>query len=340
MMSRQIEDTRLNAPICLTWQITGRCNLRCIHCLSDSGDSHAPELDMPEIRDFLDDLAAMKVFYINVGGGEPLLHPHFFEIAEYAGRRGVYIQFSTNGTLVDGAVAAEAARLGLRVQVSLDGRQPSVNDPIRGVGTFEKAMAAVRLLREKDVTVAVNCVVTRDTVGGVDEMLRLVTAYGAKLRLSRLRPSGRAGDKWRELAPTVEQYRRLYQWLKANPGVNTGDSFFFLSAFGAPLPGLSYCGAGRLTCSVDQQGNVYPCPFTVDPGLLVGNIREKPLSLLWREARLFDRLCTGEPAACTGCSSYHKCRGGCRGASYLVYGDWQRPDPECVRGEVNGQVSV
>lgn len=339
-MSLPVENMRLSAPICLTWQITGRCNLRCIHCLSDSGDCRGPELEMQEIRAFLDDLAAMKVFYINVGGGEPLLHPHFFEIAEYALKKGVYIQFSTNGTLVDNAVAAEAARLGLRVQVSLDGWQPSVNDPVRGVGTFEKAMAAVRLLREKDVTVAVNCVVTRDTVGGVDEMIRLVTSSGAKLRLSRLRPSGRAGDKWRELAPSREQYRRLYRWLKAHPEVNTGDSFFFLSAFGEPLSGLSYCGAGRLTCSVDQQGFVYPCPFTVDPTMVVGNIREKPLSQLWREAGMFNRLCTDEPAACKSCSSYHKCRGGCRGASYLVYGDWQRPDPECVRGEVNGQISV
>lgn len=339
-MNWNIETTRLWAPICLTWQVTGNCNLRCIHCLADGNDTEQAELNMDEIRDFLDDLADMKVFYINVGGGEPLLHPHFFEIVDYAAAKGVYVQFSTNGTLVDDVIAAEAAKRGLRVQVSLDGWQPAVNDPIRGVGTFQKAVEAVRVLREKKVEVAVNCVVTGATVAGLDEMLRLATAYGAGLRLSRLRPSGRARDKWRELAPTGEQYLKLYHWLKKHPEVKTGDSFFFLSALGTTLPGLSYCGAGKLTCSVDPRGFVYPCPFTVHPTMVAGNIREKPLSQLWQEAKLFSQLQTAKPEACTGCASYRKCRGGCRGASYLVYGNWDRSDPECLRGEINEKVSI
>lgn len=339
-MSWSIENTRLRAPICLTWQITGRCNLRCIHCLSDSNDNQCCEMNMDQIRDFLDDLAEMKVFYINVGGGEPLLHPHFYEIMDYASQKGVYVQFSTNGTLVDSAASAEIAKRGLRVQVSVDGWQPSINDPIRGTGTFQKALKAVRLLRENNVIVAVNCVITRTTITGLDELYRLVTSHGAKLRLSRLRPSGRALNKWQELAPTRDQYIRLYQWLKQHPDVNTGDSFFFLSPLGEPLPGLSFCGAGKLTCSVDQKGFVYPCPFTVDPAMNVGNVTETPLSQLWRNAEVFGQIRTDEPKACTGCNSYHKCRGGCRGASYLVYGNWNMPDPECVRGEVNDKISV
>lgn len=295
---------------------------------------------MKEIRAFLDDLADSRVFYINVGGGEPLLHPNFFEITDYANTKGVYIQFSTNGTLIDSRLAYEIAGRGLRVQVSLDGWNPSVNDPIRGVGTFQKAVEAVRLLREKNVTVSVNCVVTRAVVPGLDKLLELVTGFGAKLRLSRLRPSGRAQGTWQNLAPTLEQYRQLYLWLQKHPEVNTGDSFFFLSPMGDPLPGLSYCGAGKLTCSVDPQGYVYPCPFTIDSTMVAGNVRERPLSQLWREAEVFTKMRTGEPEACNGCSSYHKCRGGCRGASYLVYGNWGMPDPECVRGEANGKVSV
>lgn len=255
---------------------------------------------MSEIRDFVDDLAEMKVFYINVGGGEPLLHPRFFDVVDYAGRRGVYVQFSTNGTLIDDTVAGDIARRGLRVQVSLDGWEPSVNDPIRGVGTFCEAVEALGRLREKDVTVSVNCVVTKSTVAGLDEMLRLATSFGAGLRLSRLRPAGRARDGWRKLAPDWEQYRQLYHWLKEHPEVSTGDSFFFLSPLGEPLPGLSFCGAGKLTCSVDPQGTVYPCPFTIAPTLAVGNVRETPLSRLWRESGVFCRMCTGEPEGCRG----------------------------------------
>ncbi|MDA8211697.1 MAG: mycofactocin radical SAM maturase [Clostridia bacterium] len=339
-MNWNIENTRLWAPICLTWQLTGRCNLRCIHCLADSRDESLNELEMDEIRDFLDDLADMKVFYINVGGGEPLLHTYFFEIMDYAAAKGIYVQFSTNGTLIDSVVATGVAKRGLRVQVSLDGWQPAINDPVRGVGTFHKAVNAIRLLRERNVEVAVNCVVTGSTVAGLNEMLELATSYGAGLRLSRLRPSGRAQDKWQELAPSREQYLKLYHWLKKHPEVKTGDSFFFLSSLGAPLPGLSYCGAGRLTCSVDPQGFVFPCPFTIHSTMVAGNIREKPLSELWQEAKLFTRLRTAKPEACTACPTYQNCRGGCRGASFLAYGNWNRADPECVRGENNGKVSV
>ncbi|MHB9094305.1 MAG: mycofactocin radical SAM maturase [Eubacteriales bacterium] len=339
-MSWNIEKTRLRAPICLTWQITGRCNLRCVHCLADSSDDCKEELDMNQIRNFLDDLAAMKVFYINIGGGEPLLHPHFFEIMDYAGHKGVYVQFSTNGTLINSFLAAEIAKRELRVQVSLDGWQPSVNNPIRGVGTFQKAVAAIRLLREKNVTVAINCVVTGASIAGLDAMLQLAVSYGAKLRLSRLRPAGRALNQWWELVPSREQYVRLYQWLMRHPEVNTGDSFFFLSSLGELLPGLSFCGAGKLTCSVDPQGFVYPCPFMMDPATVIGNVKTKPLSELWVEAELFSRMRTEEPRACVGCHSYSKCRGGCRGASYLVYGNWNMPDPECVRGEVNDKISI
>ena len=331
-MNLKIDTLRLRSPICITWQITSRCNLRCIHCLAGE-ESKLNELSVDQAKDFINDLAGMNVFYINVGGGEPLLHPNFFEIMDYAHEKGVYAQFSTNGTLIESKIAAEISKSNLRVQVSLDGWAATVNDSIRGAGTYKKAIEAIRVLCEKKVITAVNCVVTKQTIAGLDQMLALANLYGAKLRLSRLRPSGRAKDLWQELAPSREQYIQLYQWLRNHPEVNTGDSFFFLSPLGPPLPGLSYCGAGKLTCSVSPQGDVYPCPFTVDPSLVVGNVKENPLSQLWREAELFRKMCSDKPKACLACPSFDNCRGGCRGASYLVYDNWDMPDPECVKGE-------
>lgn len=337
-MNLQTDNLRLRAPICLTWQMTNHCNLRCIHCLANSSTPHREELTVDEIKGFLDDLADMKVFYINVGGGEPLLHPSFFEIADYAEEKGVYIQFSSNGTLINPVAARMIAERGLRVQISLDGWNKETNDPIRGAGTFDKAITAVKLLREREVTVSVNCVVTKSVFQGLDELYSLVTSLGAKLRLSRLRPAGRAVKNWRKLSPESEQYVYLYHWLKEHPDVTTGDSFFFLSALGEPLPGLSHCGAGKLTCSVDPQGNIFPCPFSIEPALLIGSIKEKPLSSWWQEATLFSQLSGDEPEECRDCAGYAKCHGGCRGASYLVYGNWKQPDPDCMRRGNNGRI--
>lgn len=295
-------------------------------------------MNIDQIRSFLDDLAAMKVFYINVGGGEPLLHPEFFTIMDYASAKGLYVQFSTNGTLVDESVARAVAERRLRVQVSLDGWDKGSNDPIRGSGTFGKALRAVKLLREKGVVVSVNCVVTKSTFAGLDRLYDLVASFGARLRLSRLRPSGRASRHWQNLAPSIDQYKYLHRWLLRHPDVATGDSFFFLSALGKPLPGLSDCGAGKMACSVEPEGDVYPCPFTIDPRLLVGNVKEKPLSVLWRESGLLAGMRATIPETCAACPSYSRCRGGCRGASFLVYGDWNQPDPECLRRENNVSV--
>ena len=102
----------------------------------------------------------------------------------------------------------------------------------------------------------------------------MADSYGAQLRLTRLRPSGRAVDAWDALHPTAAQQRTLYHWLLERPGVLTGDSFFHLSALGEPLDGLNLCGAGRVVCLIDPVGDVYACPFVIDRQFLAGNVRD------------------------------------------------------------------
>ena len=85
----------LNAPICLTWELTYACNLACAHCLSSSGRRDPAELTTAEAKALVDELAAMKVFYVNVGGGEPMIRRDFFDIVEHAVERRVGVKFST-----------------------------------------------------------------------------------------------------------------------------------------------------------------------------------------------------------------------------------------------------
>jgi MoaA/NifB/PqqE/SkfB family radical SAM enzyme len=96
----------LEAPICLTWELTYACNLACVHCLSSSGRRDPLELTPVEARQIVDELAAMKVFYVNIGGGEPMLRPDFFDLLGYAVEQKVGVKFSTNGT----RLTAEKAR--------------------------------------------------------------------------------------------------------------------------------------------------------------------------------------------------------------------------------------
>jgi mycofactocin radical SAM maturase len=326
----------LDAPICLTWEITYGCNLACVHCLSASGRRDPRELSTAECLAFIDCLAAMQVFYVNIGGGEPTLRPDFFDIVDHAVARGVGVKFSTNGSRITPAVARRIAGTDyVDVQVSADGADAATNDAVRGAGSFATALGALGALADAGFAdPKLSVVVTRHNVGQLDDLLALSRAYGAQLRLTRLRPSGRGADSWDALHPTAEQQVTLHRWLTAHPDVLTGDSFFHLAALGEPLPGLNLCGAGRVVCLVDPVGEVYACPFVLHEQFRAGSVRDPGgFAAVWRDSQLFaDLRAPGSAGACASCGSYDACRGGCMAAKFFTGLPLDGPDPECVHG--------
>ncbi|WP_100810924.1 MULTISPECIES: mycofactocin radical SAM maturase [unclassified Microbacterium] len=327
----------LDAPICLTWELTYACNLSCVHCLSSSGRRDPRELSTDECKAVIDELERMQVFYVNIGGGEPTVRSDFWELLDYATRHHVGVKFSTNGVkLTPDRAALLAANDYVDVQISLDGATPEVNDDIRGPGSYQTAITAMRNLRDagmKNFKLSVVC--TRTNIPQLDEFKRIADEYGAQLRLTRLRPSGRGADVWDELHPTQEQQRELYTWLLAHADeVLTGDSFFHLSAYGESLPGLNLCGAGRVVCLIDPIGDVYACPFAIHDDFLAGNVRTPGgFTDVWRESALFQELRAPQTGgACASCAFFDTCKGGCMAAKFFTGLPLDGPDPECVQG--------
>jgi mycofactocin radical SAM maturase len=337
----------LDAPICLTWEITYGCNLACVHCLSSSGRRDPRELTTGEAKEVIDELHDLQVFYVNIGGGEPTIRPDFYDLVDYAVRRGVGVKFSTNGSTI---TAERARRLAgtdyLDVQISIDGADAATNDAVRGAGSYAVARRAMDHLDDAGFgPFKISVVVTRQNAGQLDALEALAAAYGAQLRLTRLRPSGRGADSWAQLHPTQAQQVDLYHWLLDRPDVLTGDSFFHLSALGEALPGLNLCGAGRVVCLIDPIGDVYACPFVLHPEFRAGSVRDPGgFSRVWRQSELFLEL--RQPAsagACTSCGSYDACQGGCMAAKFFTGLPLDGPDPECVKGHgevLLGQVSA
>ena len=137
----------LDAPICLTWELTYACNLSCVHCLSSSGRRDPRELSTEQCKAVIDELERMQVFYVNIGGGEPTVRPDFWELVDYATAHQVGVKFSTNGVRIDKKVAARlAASDYVDVQISLDGATAEVNDAVRGPGSFAMAIRALENL--------------------------------------------------------------------------------------------------------------------------------------------------------------------------------------------------
>jgi mycofactocin radical SAM maturase len=330
----------LDAPICLTWELTYACNLACVHCLSSSGRRDPRELSTAECKAVIDELQRMQVFYVNIGGGEPTVRKDFWELVDYATAHDVGVKFSTNGSRIDAAVAQRlAASDYVDVQISLDGATAEVNDHVRGAGSYATAIAAMEHLQAAGFAgFKLSVVCTRQNIGQLDEFKATADRYAAQLRLTRLRPSGRGADVWDELHPLPEQQRELHSWLLAHgEDVLTGDSFFHLSAYGESLPGLNLCGAGRVVCLIDPVGDVYACPFAIHDEFLAGNVRDSGgFTEVWRNSDLFLELREPQSAgACGSCTFYDSCRGGCMAAKFFTGLPLDGPDPECVLG--NGE---
>ncbi|MFF0164837.1 mycofactocin radical SAM maturase [Streptomyces prasinus] len=327
----------LDAPICLTWELTYACNLACTHCLSSSGRRDPRELTTREAKTVIDELEAMQVFYVNIGGGEPTLRSDFWELLDYATAHHVGVKFSTNGARITPEAARRLAGNDyVDVQISLDGATADVNDAVRGRGSYTTAVRAMENLADAGMrNFKLSVVCTRHNISQLDRFREIADRHHAQLRLTRLRPSGRGADVWDELHPTGAQQRELYDWLLAHgEKVLTGDSFFHLSAYGQSLPGLNLCGAGRVVCLIDPVGDVYACPFAIHDEFLAGNVREPGgFTEVWRASELFRDLRTPQHGgACSSCSFYDTCKGGCMAAKFFTGLPLDGPDPECVRG--------
>jgi len=160
-VSNRFVEQGLTAPVNLTWEVTLACNLRCRHCLSSSGKSAKGELATGEALELVEEIGRAKVFQVNFGGGEPFLRPDFEEILAACHERGIMTCISTNGTLLDRALVRRLGRTGLvAVQVSLDGARAETCDSLRGPGTFEQALQALRLLAGSPIPTSINAVLT------------------------------------------------------------------------------------------------------------------------------------------------------------------------------------
>ena len=321
----------LRAPVNVTWEITLKCNLRCIHCLSNSGDGSKDELNTSECMKLIDDLTALKVFQVNIGGGEPFIREDFLDLLDYSHKKGLVTCVSTNGTILDNSIARHLSAMDmLYLQVSLDGADEDTNDRIRGKGTYKKVLNAIEALTANKVKFSINSVLTRTNFEQLETLRDMAGEYGAELRVSRFRPSGRGKSSKADLGPTPEQLEYFAEWLEGHDLVRTGDSFFCLTSDHRREKGLDMCGAAKMTCCVSPDGNVYPCAFLQEAPFLSGNVRKESFKEIWDNSSVLNQFRNINVKSCVDCYRFDVCRGGCPAMAYHTYNDINMPDPECL----------
>ena len=343
----------------VVWNLTRTCNLRCLHCYSDSEARTYPgELNHVECRALLKDLAGFGVPAVLLSGGEPLARPDVFELAQYARELGLKVTLSTNGTLIDAIKASRIRAAGFTyVGISLDGIG-SVNDYFRGrVGAFERAVKGIRNCVTVGQKVGLRLTLTPHNVRDLEAIFDFIEQEGIQRAcFYHLVPAGRGRS---ETALSHEESRRAVEIIfrRTREFAQAGDPreiltvdnhtdgpFLYMTlqkidpeAARHVYELLAWNGGGANSsgvgiADVDTQGNVHPDQFW--QSAVLGNVRERPFSEIWTDkdnellAGLRDRL-PRLKGRCATCRFQPLCGGNFRVRALAATGDMWAPDPAC-----------
>jgi MoaA/NifB/PqqE/SkfB family radical SAM enzyme len=290
----------------VSWEITRRCDARCVHCYAESGPEVATDRDLStaEALALIDQLAASGEMILAFSGGEPLLRPDWRELMRRAVGRDLIVTVVTNGSQVDDRTADDLAALGLQsVTVSLDSHRPEVHDRIRRLdGLHARALGAIRRLAGRGVRVVVNFTPIRDNRDDAPGVVELAYQLGAAaVSLSEYAPAGR-GTRAMALAE-VERERLAERWralAHAYRGrihlIADSRTVSLFSTARGETGGCPDCGAGREMLRITPDGELTPCTFVPRS---FGSLRAVPFPELWDRTRGEREAVPGGPSCST-----------------------------------------
>ncbi|MBV8943063.1 MAG: pyrroloquinoline quinone biosynthesis protein PqqE [Solirubrobacterales bacterium] len=328
-------------PFSLIAELSYQCPLHCPYCSNPvdiGGERYRRELDAEDwIRTFRE-ARGLGILQLALTGGEPMLRRDLVELCAGARDAGLYSSLITAGTLFtrERAEALKAAGLD-HVQISIQSPDAEDNNRIAGNRSFEKKIAAARLVKELDFPLTINCVLHRKNLDRIQELLDLSRDLGAqRLELANTQYYGWAVVNQEALMPSWEQLGRAEKAVKRfreRVGA-TVDVLWVLPDFYEELPKPCMGGWGRTAVVVAPNGDVLPCQAaSTIPGLAFANVREHALDWIWNESDAFARFRgTGwmqEP--CRSCPIGHQevDWGGCRCQALRLTGDAAATDPVC-----------
>lgn len=340
-------------PKWIAWEVTRRCNLKCVHCRSSSQLDVVghPDFPLTEAKRILDDISSYASPVMVLSGGEPLLRSDVFDIAKYGTDKGLRMCLATNGTLVNPETCQKIKDSGIKmVSLSLDGSTAAIHDNFRSMpGAFEATTNAARLFKKNDIKFLVNSSFTKRNQAEISKLYPFVKELGATAwYMFMIVPTGRGEGIMDELV-SMEDYEGFLAWhyemekneheLLVRPtcapsyyrvvlqkAKENGDEFK-RRTLQFSTGGSKGCLAGQLISLIDVDGNVLPCSYFP---MAAGNIREKSFKDIWENSDLFKDLrdFKSYKGRCGSCEYVGVC-GGCRARAYAMTGDYMDEEPFC-----------
>ena len=317
-------------PLILSWNVTRECNLKCSHCYINAADKKLEnELTTEEGKRLIDQLCEVSYPLLVLSGGEPLLRQDIYELIEYGSSKGLKMGLGSNGSLIDDTVAKKLKNAGITtVSISIDSHVEAQHDDFRGVvGSWEKAVNAIKVLRANNVLVQVNTTLTHENYNQIDAIMSLSEDLGVEnFHLFFLVPTGR-GVKIDDISPQKYEDMITNTFAKVSKHrLNVRPSCapqFMRIAQGMGLDMRQWirgCIAGMYYCRIYPNGDITPCPYLP---VKIGNVREKSFKEIWQNADVFKTL--RDPYTLTGkCGEcgYKLLCGGCRARAYGLSADF------------------
>ena len=343
----------------VVWNMTRRCNLRCIHCYSQSQDKDYPgELTTGEGKSLIDDLAQFQVPVILFSGGEPLMRPDLPALAQYATSKGIRAVISTNGTLITPDMAKVLKEIGLSyVGVSLDGLQET-NDRFRGMsGAFDHALQGIKNCQAQGIKVGLRFTINKKNVHDIPAIFRLLEAEdiprvcfyhlvyagrGSKLIQEDLshQETRKTVDLIMDLTKDLHQRGLKKEVLTVD---NHADGPYLYLRLLREDPDRSKNvlelllmnqgnSSGHGIGCISWDGSVHADQFWRHYSF--GNVRQRPFSHIWLDTsnELMAALKDKRPhvkGRCRQCRWLDICGGNFRVRAEAVTGDLWTPDPAC-----------
>ncbi|MDI6809307.1 MAG: radical SAM protein [Candidatus Eisenbacteria bacterium] len=337
------------------WELTYGCNLKCIHCRAEAGPQRSPdELSTEEALELIHRIKEFANPIVVLTGGEPLVRPDIFEIAQAASRTSLRVALATNGTLIDDSVASRIVDSGIqRVSISLDGASSVTHDTFRGVpGSYDAAIRGFKALKKLGMELQINVTVAKHNLAELPQIMRNAEKMGAHaFHMFLLVPVGCGIQIAQNEEITPRQYEEVLRWFyeemknsRMEMKATCAPHFFRVraqldkegkkklrdpSAGHGGMSGMTRgCLAGSSVCFVSHRGDVYPCGYLP---LKAGNVREQPFQQIWFDSPLFASLrdLSQLKGKCGACEYKFLCQG-CRARAYGISGDYLNEEPFCV----------
>jgi MoaA/NifB/PqqE/SkfB family radical SAM enzyme len=335
----------LSAPTSVDIFITGRCNLKCVHCFSTRDTEEPSELSSKELALIFDQLEELRVFEVRINGGEPLMHPDIDKILKDLKQRRFRKVILTNGTLIDSEKAGLLRKSDVIPTVSLDDCVPEEHELFRGMkGCFKQTMEGMELLRENGVEFGINCCIHARNTARHREIIKIAIKHGAsRIAFLDLKMSDRLRSQQSWL-PSYEDYERVMSDLIVDRAIYRTRIDVALGTYLRCDPleesvqearrGYISCRAGKTRLSIDSHGGAYPCNLVIsDKRWEMGNVRDLLLSEVWF-SRKWDFFRGGvkksDLTKCAQCRDFGRCKNYyCRLLPYLTTGNPFGPHPRC-----------